>query len=168
MENNLLKRKLSRKFSSMERGAAIRGIKFEVTLSEYTKYFESNCYYCGSKSIGLDRVDSSDNYHAKNIVPCCGTCNLMKGTLEADAFLLHCKRITQTHSNEFDNLYSGGKYIESVKSKEKQFIVDLLNKNNGNRTKTAKEIRISTTTLWGKIKHHNLASAYTNYSYELS
>lgn len=36
---------------------------------------------------GIDRVDNTRGYEKGNVVPCCGTCNLLKGARTVDEFL---------------------------------------------------------------------------------
>lgn len=49
---------------------------------------------------------------------------------------------------------SSGKQENSLKDKEKNYIVNVLKKNNWNYTKTAKELGIGRTTLWRKLKEY--------------
>lgn len=39
------------------------------------------CHYCGDsqKRIGLDRIDNSKGYTLDNVLPCCPTCNVIRG-----------------------------------------------------------------------------------------
>ena len=76
----------------------MRGIAFELTFDEYLKYYQKPCYYCDMLSIGLDRICSVSSYNIKNIIPCCPICNMMKASIEREAFLTHCERIALKHS----------------------------------------------------------------------
>lgn len=61
------KDKASRKYAAIEKGAAMRGIEFDITFAEYTgTYFEKPCHYCGIIAIGLDRICSADGYNTAN------------------------------------------------------------------------------------------------------
>ncbi len=57
------------------------------------------CHYCGYEPQeneylnGLDRVDPSKHYCDSNTVPCCFTCNTMKGVLSIDVFLNQVRKI---------------------------------------------------------------------------
>lgn len=53
------------------------------------------------------------------------------------------------------------KPIVVYKDPEAAHIAELLEKHNGNRTMVAKEMNISTTTLWRKIKKHQINTKYT-------
>ena len=148
-----------RKYKAIEKGSLMRGIAFELTFNEYLKYYQQPCYYCDILSIGLDRICSVLSYNAQNVVPCCPICNMMKASIEQDAFLNHCKRIAFKHSQDIDNVpdsNKGGNLILSLRGNEKQLVINTLNAVKGNRTRAAKELGISTTTLWRKIKHYRI------------
>lgn len=157
------KHKASRKYAAIEKGAAMRGIEFDITFSEYEKgYYQKPCHYCGITAIGLDRICSVEGYSIGNAVSCCATCNMMKGVLERDAFLTHCKRIALLH--DADHCYSQSvSQLPLPKSKilevNRGLILQALKDNEYNRAETAKSLGISTTTLWRKIKHFNLTNA---------
>lgn len=51
------------------------------------------CFYCGSKSTGLDRVDNSKGYVLENCVACCWRCNSWKSTSSFKDFVLRCRAI---------------------------------------------------------------------------
>jgi hypothetical protein len=38
-------------------------------------------------------VDSAKGYEPKNVVPCCPTCNGMKGSLKLDVFLRQVRKV---------------------------------------------------------------------------
>lgn len=42
---------------------------------------------------GLDRIDSSKGHTISNVVPCCWTCNRMKGDMGYEEFKTHIKKI---------------------------------------------------------------------------
>lgn len=88
------------KLNSIRYGATARNIQFtkEDTDDMLTKLIKP-CYYCGIDAYtfgslsGLDRVDNTQGYNAENTVPCCTTCNLMKGTMTLDEFknqIMYC------------------------------------------------------------------------------
>ena len=68
------------KYSRYKSGAKSRNIDFNLTEEEFLKYWQKDCYYCGSAiaTIGIDRIDSSVGYSENNIVSCCSICNFMK------------------------------------------------------------------------------------------
>lgn len=81
---------LPKKYLSILRGAASRGIDFNLTVEQCEQIFKMNCVYCGtSNRVGIDRIDSDGDYESDNVQPCCTTCNLMKRALSHDAFIKH-------------------------------------------------------------------------------
>lgn len=75
------------------------GVRCTLTLHDYIKLVTSDCYYCGEKPNqekiingklfrhnGIDRLDSKKGYERDNVVPCCKTCNMAKGSLTEEEF----------------------------------------------------------------------------------
>lgn len=59
-----------------------RGFECTLTLSEIELLLRQPCYYCGiSDSRGLDRIDNNVGHTDSNVVPCCGTCNIILSDL---------------------------------------------------------------------------------------
>lgn len=78
------------RYISYKASANVRGHSFELQKEEFVSLITGDCHYCGKKeSNGIDRKDSSIGYTTSNAVPCCKTCNYMKGTLKYDDFLNH-------------------------------------------------------------------------------
>lgn len=105
-------------YKSYESGAKYRKLLFALTEEEFHKIVEQNCSYCGCppETIrkkgdgnyihnGVDRVDNSKDYIITNVVPCCGTCNIMKKKLSVEKFLSHSSKI-----HDF-NLQKGGSLV---------------------------------------------------------
>lgn len=78
-----------RAYKDIRINAARRGYAFEISFDDFYKLATSNCYFCGDepafgsyniKRNGIDRLDNTKGYVAGNCVPCCGVCNVMKGT----------------------------------------------------------------------------------------
>lgn len=93
-QNNIVKRSMKLK------------LPCTISLLDYIELITKECYYCGEKSSqrtmingklflhnGLDRVDSTKGYEIKNIVPCCGACNMLKGSLKAEEFIALIEKI---------------------------------------------------------------------------
>lgn len=91
-----------------KRDARNRGFEWSLTKDEFKKLTQSSCFYCGSlpqncsKSYmpgedfqysGIDRTDNLTGYVLSNCVPCCLTCNYMKGKKSAENFISHCKKV---------------------------------------------------------------------------
>lgn len=92
---------LSRKYTRYIQNARSRGLAFDVTLDEFIALVSSECAYCGVPSdvtaLGIDRKDSGKGYTPGNSVPCCTTCNYMKGRLSPEQFVRHVRRIAERH-----------------------------------------------------------------------
>lgn len=61
-----------------------RGISFQIFFDDYCDLVEPNvCEYCEGplppSGGALDRVDTSLPYTLENVVPCCHSCNSIKG-----------------------------------------------------------------------------------------
>lgn len=90
-----------RLYKKYERGAAARDLDFTITYKIFKELVTSPCSYCNaelSSSIcastnncveynGIDRVDNNIGYIKSNCITCCGTCNIMKGSLTQEEFL---------------------------------------------------------------------------------
>ena len=88
-----------------------RHIRFDLRHEEAKALFLLPCYYCGTidEDRSLDRLDSDANYTSSNVVPCCGRCNMMKGTLTVRDFQTATKNVaiesgqtTEAPSYEFE------------------------------------------------------------------
>lgn len=61
------------------------GKKWNIDFDTYSDLIDSGCIYC-FKSLdtyyghSLDKLDSNGDYTKKNVVPCCGTCNIHKNS----------------------------------------------------------------------------------------
>lgn len=92
-----------RYFDKYARGAASRGLEFELEFSEFMEYILSNCEYCGDppgtrvagkrkgqtliRAGGIDRVDNAQGYTKSNCIACCTICNRMKMVLGPVQFI---------------------------------------------------------------------------------
>ncbi len=100
---------ITRQHNTYAYSARSRGFVFELTEKDTKEYMFSPCYWClrapyrGTTRSGhivfngIDRLDSHVGYTLSNTVPCCWTCNDMKGTLGVEDFLSQCKAIMQAH-----------------------------------------------------------------------
>lgn len=99
-------------FNNYRKSAGKRGLCFNISYDEFVSITTQDCYYCGAqpeatgnaafkgvngiyKHNGIDRKDSGVGYVESNIVPCCGTCNLMKNRIGHDKFLAQVARIAE-------------------------------------------------------------------------
>jgi hypothetical protein len=90
--------KCYKRFGQYKRGAKNRNIEFNLTQEEFKEITSKVCIYCGLYSgigdyCGIDRINSDRAYVKDNIVPCCNTCNMMKGTMSKEDFIYKIKNI---------------------------------------------------------------------------
>jgi hypothetical protein len=75
------------RFTKAMSGAKHRGIFWSLRLDAYEELCAQECFYCSGglgkteKGSGLDRLENHLGYEAGNVVPCCGTCNRIKGDM---------------------------------------------------------------------------------------
>ena len=75
------------RFSMFKAQAARRGKEVELRQLDFAKLLRRPCLYCGAtQRIGIDRVQNNGHYTRENSVPCCASCNYMKGTLRLRDF----------------------------------------------------------------------------------
>lgn len=84
------------KFIAYAKSAHTRNRCFYLTIEDFIKINTLDCWYCGHKATGYDRVDNNIGYKRSNIVPCCIECNYMKGTFSKEKFIT---KIKQIHEN---------------------------------------------------------------------
>ena len=68
------------------RQALRRGLSWEISPDDYRGLADKLCDVCGGDTgngIGLDRLDPSKGYSLDNVRPCCGPCNLKRGSRKA-------------------------------------------------------------------------------------
>jgi hypothetical protein len=86
---------LKGKWHSYQRCAKTRNYEWNLDFCEFSRFWQNDCYYCNSpiKTIGIDRLDSSEGYSLDNCVSCCSICNIMKMDLPLSTFIDQIKRI---------------------------------------------------------------------------
>lgn len=86
---------LNGKWKAYAQGASKRGLTWELSKEDFKSLWQSPCSYCGDeiKTIGIDRVDSSQGYTVENTVPCCKVCNQMKSNYSEKMFLAHVTKV---------------------------------------------------------------------------
>lgn len=84
------------------------GLPFELTEKEMMALFKADCAYCGKAPTldtygllrnGIDKKVNTEGYVQSNVVPCCGTCNIMKAAHTPTTFFEHIERI-YTHMKQ--------------------------------------------------------------------
>ena len=83
-EKRLRNRKPEYRFHYSVERSKERGITFDLTFEQYAGLIlDAVCHYCGAPApktgTGLDRKNSYLGYSEKNCVPCCRTCNEIRG-----------------------------------------------------------------------------------------
>jgi hypothetical protein len=96
------------RIGSSRRQAIAKGIAWSLTDAEAEKMLTSPCVYCGHLDLevrlnGIDRLNQQGTYTTENTVPCCWTCNFMKGCMDPKTFIEKCKKISEC-TYEFPNV----------------------------------------------------------------
>ena len=89
--------------------------KWELTPEQFSDITDMRCHYCGQKpyvrtvrahskeykfmSVGVDRKSSVRGYTVANSLPCCWSCNDMKGHIPYVKFLRQVGRIVRHMHN---------------------------------------------------------------------
>lgn len=84
-------------YNQRRRESQTRKYEWKLTVKQFGTITSSSCYYCGKKPAsihkkrdkeyiynGIDRVDNSKGYIVGNVVPCCCSCNRIKGRATLD------------------------------------------------------------------------------------
>lgn len=90
------------RYRCYRQGAKRRQFSFELPEELFRALIHLPCAYCGDKPAvlnGIDRLNSSLGYSPSNVLPCCKTCNMAKGQLSPDQFVLLAKKISNFHEN---------------------------------------------------------------------
>ena len=106
---------LRRLFATYKDHAIKRGYDWSLSLEEFKKITQSNCFYtglppasiakCKGASIpyiynGVDRLDNTKGYTIENSVPCKGRVNEMKMEATYDDFIDMCYMIIKEHERK--------------------------------------------------------------------
>ena len=84
------------------KGAHKRAINFALAKTRFNELIVQSCFYCDYKKDGevngIDRLDNNQGYQEDNVVPCCETCNILKGSQHPQEFIdkLHTVHLFQT------------------------------------------------------------------------
>lgn len=76
--------KIEYRFTHAKSTAKQRKKCWDLNLEQYSNFLKKKCYYCNKSllnesGIGLDRIDNSKGYVFDNVLPCCGSCNQIRG-----------------------------------------------------------------------------------------
>jgi hypothetical protein len=96
-------------YGTYRKNARARNLPITITRDEFLRMTQECCYYCSSPPTGsyqnsiyangaytyngLDRVDNARGYEIDNVVPCCYSCNDMKGKRSSAEFIERCRRV---------------------------------------------------------------------------
>jgi lysyl-tRNA synthetase class II len=88
------------RIGNYRRSAISKGRQWKLTDDEAKSMLTSPCTYCThldleNKLNGIDRLDQKGDYTPQNTVPCCWTCNYMKGVMDPSTFIEKCKKISE-------------------------------------------------------------------------
>lgn len=90
---------LKKRFYNLKSCAKTRGILVALTFEEYESIVSSSCHWCDGElpktGGGIDRLDNSIGYSFDNCVPCCTQCNIAKGCLSSEDFLVWLTKVYQ-------------------------------------------------------------------------
>lgn len=89
--------------------ARTRGLCWELTDDDFDRLTTQPCFYCGLPPslvkamkghpsftyTGIDRMDNNLGYAPENVVPCCTTCNMIKGAMPYADFMAWIARLTE-------------------------------------------------------------------------
>jgi hypothetical protein len=71
------------------RGVRVTGRFSEISEDTFLRGLDELCTYCGiNQSTGWDRAKNEYGYTKLNSVPCCKSCNFLKGRLTVKAFII--------------------------------------------------------------------------------
>jgi len=95
-----IKRKVQDKYYSYKYNSNKKNRDFELTQKEFFDLILNHrCFWCGGFDgkflLGIDRLDSTKGYIKGNCVPCCFSCNKMKGVLSDGEFLYKINKISE-------------------------------------------------------------------------
>lgn len=103
------------------RHARDRNIPYHLERDQVDALVRRPCHYCGDPAgnlkrtkncpegfahNGIDRLNASKAYETGNVVPCCGTCNIAKGTRSHQEFIEWAARIAE-HTRTMADQWGG-------------------------------------------------------------
>ena len=94
-----------RRYKNAIRTAKFRQIGWNLSESDFNALISKRCFYCDgslpSQGSGLDRVDNSKGYSFENVVPCCTSCNQIRGNnLTSEEMLIAMDAIKKFRLNK--------------------------------------------------------------------
>ena len=91
---------VNERIGSYRRNSISKGRQWQLTNDQAGTMMTSKCVYCDHIDLetrlnGIDRLNQQGDYIPQNTVPCCWTCNYMKGVMDPMTFIEKCKKITE-------------------------------------------------------------------------
>lgn len=97
---------LSERYQIVRQRVKARGYQFLLKKEEWIELISQPCHYCScsladiKRGTALDRKDNSKDYTVSNVVPCCYSCNSIKGEhLTHDEMVVAMKAVLNLRSN---------------------------------------------------------------------
>lgn len=95
-------RKLSERLLDSKQNASRRDLAWEITDEAAMVLFQEPCFYCNKapdtkRWNGIDRADNSKGYVEGNCASACWPCNLAKGTMSVEDFVMLCHTVAAHH-----------------------------------------------------------------------
>lgn len=95
------------RYSRLKSSAKKRNLECSLTFDQFVSVTSHHpCFYCGGRlgetGHGLDRANNEKGYTPENSLPCCGSCNSMKGDeLTADEMLFVAAILKSVRGGKF-------------------------------------------------------------------
>jgi hypothetical protein len=79
---NIYRKTIKCRFNTYKNRAKKRNFEFEITFEDFNRITSTACHYCkdSEAQIGIDRKNNKKGYTLNNSLPCCWSCNKMKGS----------------------------------------------------------------------------------------
>ena len=99
---------INRRLGAIRDQAKKKGYVWELCEEDAKSMMVSECMYCGYLDLdttvnGIDRMNNTTGYTPDNCVGCCGVCNFMKLSLDAQTFIERCQQISKNHGGPGEN-----------------------------------------------------------------
>jgi ATP-dependent Clp protease protease subunit len=111
---------LAVQFNAGKGQASERKMPWNISKAEFALLRSKPCFYCGGSlppsGSGLDRIilDKKIGYKIDNVVPCCGSCNSIKGDkLTVSEMLIAMHAVKEQRNIALDTLYTNGYHIDT-------------------------------------------------------
>jgi len=104
------------KWAQLQNSTRVNGHTLTIDKEQAVALYQQPCFYCDIPAVnasksqlnGIDRINSDLGYVVGNVVPCCPTCNIMKGATDVKLFLAQVSAIAQHFSTGQQTVPAGG------------------------------------------------------------